>query len=382
MDKQIMVLGYPIDGLAGVVRAGGLLFVSGCDGHRDPKSGGIVPTLAADAEAQCENAYGMIHDLLRQAGSEISSVVRLDHMTSSQDWLQRRQSVRGRIFGKPAPLASTGIAAKMSGLNMMTSFVIAVADPVDKNVLVPGPRYAMENISSAVRGGPLVFLSGIRGTVDPRNGARVAEETADSFGAQTRTCYGIITSILGDCGLTPSSILRIDCYIRDGSRAAEDDAIRREVLGPVPAASTRVALPLSARGETEITVLAAAPGVEKRVLLEEENLPVVTGAGGMLFVGECRGMDRPAAVPANLPLLGNREGQLERALSTLETCLKRCGSDLARVVRLELYLRDIYFAERALGRLRERFKESPPTVAVMGAELEDLIEVKFNAIAV
>jgi enamine deaminase RidA (YjgF/YER057c/UK114 family) len=383
VEKQIVVPQGPIEGIPGTVRAGPFLFVSGCDGHRDLKTGRIVPSLAAAAEDQCENSYGRIRDLLQKAGSDMSSVVRLDHVTSSQDWLQRRQSVRGRIFGKPAPLASTGVAAKMQGINMLTAFVIAVVDTPDKQVLVPGPRYAMENISAAVRGGPLVFVSGIRGTVDPRSGMRVAEETPEAFGEQTRVCYEIIASILRECGLRPDSILRVDCFIRDPSRAAEDEAIRQEVLGPVLCAATRVALPLSARGETEITVLAAASGIEKLVALTGQlGLPTVTRAGGLLFVGECRGMDLPANASANLALIGNRKAQLVKALAVLESSLERCGSALSRTVRLEIYLRDIYFADAACAILRDRFKESPPTVAIMGAELEDNLEVKLNAIAV
>jgi enamine deaminase RidA (YjgF/YER057c/UK114 family) len=212
---------------------------------------------------------------------------------------------------------------------------------------------------------------------------RVAEETPEAFRAQTLVCYEIITSILGECELGPDSILRIDCFIRDPSRAAEDETIRQKVLGPIQCAATRVALPLSARGETEITVLAAAPGIEKRVPLTGQfGLPTVTHAAGMLFVGECRGRDLAATASANLTLIGNREAQLAQALSVLESSLERCGSALSRTVRLEIYLRDIYFADAACAILRDRFKESPPTVAIMGAELEDNLEVKLNAIAV
>jgi hypothetical protein len=51
-------------------------------------------------------------------------------------------------------------------------------------------------------------------------------------------------------------------------------------------------------------------------------------------------------------------------------------------VRLELYLRDIYFAEQANAILRQHFRNSPPVVSVMGAELDDLVEAKLNAIAI
>jgi enamine deaminase RidA (YjgF/YER057c/UK114 family) len=381
LRKQIVVPDGPIEGFPGVVRAGSLLFVSGCDGHRDRTTGRIVPQLAADAERQCENAYGRIEDLLRRADSSMDRVVRLDHFTSSQDWLPRRQSIRQRIFGKPAPLASTGVAAKMSGINMVTASAIAVIDPKEKALLVDGPHYAMENIAAAVRGGPFVFVSGIRGTVDPRTGARVSEETAEAFGEQTLVSYEVIKSICADCGVGCESLLRLDCFIRDGARASEDDAIRRKVLGMSPCAATRVALPLSARGEVEITSLAAAPGVEKHVFATGEDGPAVVSGGGFVLVGECHGLPR-APMAERMALIGDAPGQLERAVRTLEDALRRANTSLSSIVRLELYLRDIYNTERLTEALHRRMGGSAPSLIIAGAELEDSLEVKLNAIAI
>jgi enamine deaminase RidA (YjgF/YER057c/UK114 family) len=304
-------------------------------------------------------------------------------VTSSMDWLPRRQAIRSRLFGLPAPIASTGISAKMAGINMLTSFVIAVTDPNEKKVLVPGPRYAMDKISAVVQAGPLAFISGVRGTLNPINKSSVDEETSQSFAAQSRVCYEQIKAILADIGLDAGSLLRMDCYLRDGNRAGENAKICREILGAVQCASTTVALPFSGRGEIEVTTLAAVPAVKKQVIVDNEpGLPTVVGADGMLFVGECLGNGRRNANDADPDLLGNRGGQLNRALDVLEKALKRGGSTLARTVRLELWLRDIYFADDACVILRRRFGDNPPVVAIMGAELEDLLEVKLNAIAV
>lgn len=382
-SKRIIVRDDPVAGLAGLIQAGPLLFTAGCDGHRNLATGAIDPELAAAAEAQCENAYGKIGALLRHANAGYANVVRLDHVTSSQDWLPRRQSIRGRLFGRPAPLASTGIAAKMTGINMLTAFVVAVTDSADKEVLVPGARYGMNNISSAVRGGPFLFIAGIRGNVDPRTGEAVAEETRESFPAQLRMCYDIIGAILRDVGAGPDRIVRFDSYIREIRRAEEDVQARHAVLGDVRAATTVVGLPLSARGEVEITTLAVAPGYDNQVLVEaSDGLPAVIGAGGYLLVGECRGDLNADTGEFDAKLIADRSGQLDRALSILRSRLERAGSDLTRVVRLEIYLRDIYFADEASEILRHAFRGDPPVVAIMGAELEDLVEVKLNAIAV
>ncbi len=381
MQKQILVRDDL--GLASLIQAGPLLFTSGCDGHRDPETGRVVPELAGNAERQCEIAYGRIRDLLGHANADISAVVRLDHVTSSQDWLARRQAIRGRVFGRPAPLASTGVAAKMDGINMLTASAIAVADPAKKKVLVEGAKYGMHNISTAVRGGSFLFISGIRATIDPRTGAALPEETAESFSAQTRMAYDIIRAILRDTGLDAGRILRLDGYIRDASRATEEAAIREEFLGNRLCASTVVGLPLGARGEVEITALALAPGFAKRTLVPKEGkwLPCVVGAEGFLWVGECRG-NVTATGQIDQGLVGNREAQLESALSLLDATLRRAGSELSRTVRLDLYLRDIYFSHAARAILRRRFNDDSPVVSVMGAELDDFLEVKLNAISV
>lgn len=356
MEKEILARHAQTHGLPALVAAGPFLFTGGCDGHRMGPAGAIAPHLAGEAEQQSEVVYGSIQALLRQADCELTSVVRLDHATSSQDWLPRRQSIRQRFFGRPAPLASTGVAARMHGINMLTASAIAVRDPAAKKVLVPGSVYGMANLASVVRGGPFLFLSGVRGTVDPRNGTAMPEETPESFAAQTRLCYELIGAMLESVGATPAAVLRLDCYLRDLNRSPEEAAIRLAWLAGAPCVSTVVGLPLGARGEVEITALALDPAYR--------------GDAGFLFL-----QARPTAA-------GDRETQLDNALSVLQASLQAKGSDLSRTVRLDLYLRDIYWSDLAHLVLLRRFGESPPVVCTIGADLAGGAEVQLSAIAV
>jgi enamine deaminase RidA (YjgF/YER057c/UK114 family) len=180
----------------------------------------------------------------------------------------------------------------------------------------------MENIAAAVRGGPFAFVSGIRGTVLPRTGERVIEETPEAFARQTDVSNEIIKAIFAECGLGPDALLRVDTFLRDGSRAAEAAAIHRRVLGHDPVAATTVALPLSARGEIEITTLAAAKGVRKETHAATRNEPTTVSAGGFVFVGECEGLP-PADSAERAVLLGNAPAQLEHALRMLDRGLQR-----------------------------------------------------------
>jgi enamine deaminase RidA (YjgF/YER057c/UK114 family) len=367
VNKTILMEDRQQPGYAGLVLAGPFLFTAGCDGHRDRQLGEIRPELAGAAELQCENAYGRIQDLLAVAGVGMDAVVRLDHTTSSQDWLARRQTIRQKYFGRPAPLASTGIAARMEGINMLTASAIAVADARDKAVLVSGPKYGMNNISSAVRGGPFLFMSGLRGHVDPRTGETVEEETPGAFEAQTRLCLDLLRAILRDAGADASHVLRVDNYIRERKNAAIADAIVEECLGKGPHAMTTVALPLGARGEVELTALAAFGTPEIRRIG-----PGIVNACGFHLIGQ-----------TNAPKVGQGDvsSELKGALDALEGKLTQAGSTLSNIVRLEIYLDDIYSARSVLELLRPRLGPNPPVTCVAGADL-GRSQVMLAAIAV
>lgn len=375
MKRRILIRQHGGVGAA-LVGAGPFVFTSGCDGHRDLRTGQIVPVLAGVAEAQCENSYGKILALLREVNLGPEAVVQLNHFTSSQDWLPQRAAIRARIFGKPAPLASTGVAAKMAGINMLTTAAVAIAPPGLKKVIVNGPQYGMPNISSAVLADPFLFLSGVRGTVNPRTGVGILEETPEAFPAQVKVCYEKIRDILTQCGATPGHILRLDCYLRDISRADEELVIRHEVLGDVACAMTTVALPLGARGEVEIMALALAPGQYDKAVCARSNharVAAVRGAGWVL-VSECLGGSGPE-------LAGQTEEQIRTALNTLSERLAKSGSGVDQVVRLNVYLRDIYQIGCLEQLLRERFGADVPVVVVTGAELQGISEVSLDAVA-
>ena len=381
--KEILVRDDPIAGFAGVVRAGSLLFTSGCDGHRDPHSDAVDPALAGQGSAQSDNSYGRIQRLLEQAGSSTSAVARIDHFASSQDWIAERQIKRAEYFGRPAPHGSTGVAARMSGLNMLTTAVIAVADGAEHEILVAGEDYAIGHISSLVRAGPLLFLSGIRGTLDPRTTTPIVEETADSFDAQTHVCYQLIIDILSNGGAIRDAIVRLDRYVRDRNRIGDEAAICRSIMGDLDAVSTSIPLPMGMHGEVEITALAVADTKSKEICASNTaGQATAIRGGGFVFVGECAGAMGEDSDDPKLDLAGDIDGQIDNAFAILDRRLRRAGAELAGVVRLEVYLRDIYAMDLFLAKARVVFGDNPPAVVVAGVDHEGITEVKLNAIAV
>jgi enamine deaminase RidA (YjgF/YER057c/UK114 family) len=375
MKRRIIIQQHPGIGAA-LVEGGSFFFTSGFDGNRDPALGEILPDLAGRAEPQCENSYGKLLDVLREVNLGPEAIVRLDHLTSSQDWLPQRSAIRARIFGRPANLASTGVATRMTGINMLTTSAIATSAPQRKQVLVGGPEtHGVSSIASAVRAGPFLFLSGIRGVIERRTGKRIAEETAQSFPAQVKVCYEGLVDILAQCGATPDHLLRLDCYVRDINRANEAIAVRRDVLGDVACAATTVGLPLGARGEVEISGIALVPEQGTKIVHRGTTPDVLSvSAGGWVLVSECLGN-----VPDDLP--GKTDEQIRRVLDKLDESLALAGSTLDDVLRLDIYLRDIYRAARLEELLRKHFRDELPAILLAGADPRNGSEVALNAIA-
>lgn len=359
---------------AALVSAGQFFFTAGFDGNRDYQSSEILPSLAGAAEMQCENSYGKLLQILKNVGLDPNAVIRLDHFTSSQDWLPQRSAIRARIFGRPADLASTGVAAKMAGINMLTTAAIAISPQVEKRVLVSGPqKKGVTSIASAVQAGPFVFLSGVRGTTDRRTGKPVSEEKPTSFKEQVTVCYESILDILAQCGANPNQLLRLDSYVRDINRADEELTIRREVLGGVACASTTLGLPLGARGEVEINGIALVPGQGSKSIFSNEHASDVAAVsgGGWVFISECLGRD----------IASNGEKQIQLVFDRLKERLALAGSTLDDVLRLDVYLRDIYQRSYLEEVIKTNFGSELPVIIIAGADPRNRSEVAMNAIA-
>ncbi|MGE0800709.1 MAG: hypothetical protein AB7O55_20500, partial [Lautropia sp.] len=86
----------------------------------------------------------------------------------------------------------------------------------------------------------------------------------------------------------------------------------------------------------------------------------VVSACGFHFIGQTFAPDTGR---------GDAESELLGALTVLERRLAQAGSTLESLVRLEIYLDDIYFAIPALDILSSRLQPNPPAVCVMGADL-------------
>jgi enamine deaminase RidA (YjgF/YER057c/UK114 family) len=283
-----------------------------------------------DAAAQCEAVYGAIADVLSAAAIGPAQVVRLDHFTASQSWLAERQKIRARWFGRPAPLASTGVATRLAPPALLSAAAVAVLDPTGKQVLIGGERHGMPAIATAVRGGPFVFVSGILND----GGSRGPFAAETEFTRQTTGASAVIADVLNRQG---AHLLRLDCFVGEGSPRADlerslsasgfTDGCSRGMLG----------LPFASPDLIEITALAAAPGVTV-----ERIAGGVCRAAGFVF----------AAGAADA--------------ENLSTSLATAGASLGDVVRLDVYASDSAAVATAAAALLPSFPRPPVLVGVPG----------------
>ena len=80
-------------------------------------------------------------------------------------------------------------------------------------------------------------------------------------------------------------------------------------------------------------------------------------------------------------LYGDKIGQTHQALRRLEAALNRFDTTLDQVLRLDVFLHDIYFEDDFIAASKDLFGANPPTMNIVGADLENNAEVELSAIA-
>jgi enamine deaminase RidA (YjgF/YER057c/UK114 family) len=371
-------------GFAAVVRFGPYLFVSGADGHRDLQTNQIVPELADKASEQSHNSYGRVVQRLERAGYAGNHAVWIEHFTSGQSWRLARMGLWPQYFGEKehALAASFGAQARMPGINMMTTVVMAVTPDIERVAVVPQPTPG--RASRVTLAGPLVFVIGVRGHQHPTTKAEAPEETADAFDVQLDYSWEALRAHAERAGATLDDYVRVDACIRNPNdverywrRTAAKMGGRRSFTGYC------VPMPLGARLEQEIGGIAVAPGHRKEVAWDEHRPEVAqaTKGGGLVFASGCAG-NQDVATGRPLPeLCGDRAAQARQALRRLEASLGRFDAELGAVLRLDVFLRDIYFEDEFLRIAREVFGSNAPTMNLIGADLPGSAEIELSAIA-
>jgi ureidoacrylate peracid hydrolase len=373
--KEVLLDDERDRGFPAVVRFGPYLFVSGSEGHRDAETERIVPDLAWKAVEQCRNSYGRVRRRLAQAGHG-GAAVWIQNYTSGQDWRLQRMALWPEYFGETEHglAVSFGAQARMAGVNMITTTVMGVTAEVERVPVVPQPTPG--RAARVVRADPFVYVIGVGGLTHPATAAPAPEEAPEAFDAQLRCAAEWLAAHLGKAGVGPRDFVRLDACLRDVNRAPDYHRFWQGHLGgEIPFAASAVGLPLGGRAEHEIGGLALAPGATKEIawLGDRPGVAEAVKAGQLVFVSGCSGLRRGRT--------GDKLAQAGQAFQRLEAALGRFGAGLGDLLRLDVFLRDIYFEEAFLGLARDRLGKDAPAMTVIGAEPADSAEVELTAIA-
>jgi enamine deaminase RidA (YjgF/YER057c/UK114 family) len=382
--KEILLGDERNRSLAAVVRYGPYLFLSSSDGNRDLKNEKVDPELDWQATPQCHNAYGRQALRLEKTGYSGEDAIWCENFTSGQSWRLERMGTWPDHFGKEghAKVVSFGAQTKMAGTNMLTAVIQGLTPDLEREVLVPQPTPG--RASRITRAGDFTYIIGVRGRSNPFTQEAAAEEVPEQFETEEFYTYEWLRSHVEKGGGSLDDLVRSDCALRRvGDVERYRNNLKQRFDGKIGFAAYSVGTLLGGRGLMEIGALAINPGGTKEVawLTEDANRAQAVKANGLVFASTASGLEDEKTGAVKQELYGDKLGQTAQALRRLEAALNRFDTTLDNVLRLDVFLDDIYYEDEFIAASKQFFGGSPPTMNIVGVDLEHNAEVELSAIA-
>ena len=225
-----------------IVRAGGLVFFSGLVSRRGTDDQVVPGSVSHQTKTILENAG----TLLKTAGLTYDHVVAARVFLTDGSLFEEMNDQYRRFFTSDPPARATAVADLMN-LDSFAEMTL-IASESGKQVFGPAVSPSLP-LSSAVRAGDLLFLSGVLGNTD----ANAADVTA-----QTREVFTRIKRTLDGVGLSFSHVVENTVYLSDVWQQKQVDGVSREMFPQDPPARTVVGARLVARtGLVEMMMTAA-----------------------------------------------------------------------------------------------------------------------------
>jgi len=367
-----------------LVKYGPYLFLSGSDGNRDLKTEQVDPELDWQATPQCHNAYGRQALRLQKAGYSGEDAIWCENFTSGQSWRLERMGTWPDHFGEEGhrKVVSFGAQAKMAGTNMMTAVIQALTPDLEREILVPQPTRG--RASRITRAGDFTYVIGVRGRSNPFTQEAAREEVDDQFEVEAFYTYEWLRSHIEQGGGTLDDFVRTDCALkRVGDVTRYHTNMKERFGGTIPFAGYAVGTLLGGRGLMEIGGVAVNAGGTKEVawLAEDPGRAQAVKANGLVFASSASGLADAATGAVKQELYGDQTGQTRQALRRLEAALNRFDTTLDQVLRLDVFLDDIYFEDEFIKIASEVLGPDAPAMNIVGTDLQHNAEVELSAIA-
>jgi 2-iminobutanoate/2-iminopropanoate deaminase len=227
-----------------IVRAGDLVYFSGLVSRRGTDDQAVPGSTQVQMKTILDNA-GV---LLKTAGLDYSDIVAARVFITDDLFFDDMNAEYRKYFPVDPPARATAITGLMGPSTVEISFV---ASTIDHEIIGPTMSATLP-ISTGVRVGPRVFLSGVLGYTDTNIGD-AASQTGEMF---TR-----IKTSLALAHLTPADIVDNTIYLTDVWQRAKIEDTYRAVFPSAPPARTVVGTKLVAKtGLVECMALAVEPG--------------------------------------------------------------------------------------------------------------------------
>lgn len=223
------------------IRSGDTLFLSGLVPRNGRDNSVVTGDIAAQTRAVMDNAG----ELLAAAGMDHSHIVSgRVYLPDGANFQGMNEVYRGYFTKAPPPARATVIAG-LAGPQFAVEMTF-VASAAPREAINPG-----QNLSSAIRSGPALYVSGTLGNT-PAN--------AGDAGAQTRETLARIGRTLEQAGYTPADVVDGLVYLTDLSQFPQMNTPYREFFGrDFPARATVGAGLVSPGAVVEIMVTAVKP---------------------------------------------------------------------------------------------------------------------------
>jgi reactive intermediate/imine deaminase len=180
-----------------IVKSGGLVFLSGLISRRGEDDSFAPGDVAAQTRTVLENAK----TLLATAGLTLKDVVASKVFISSQEHFKAMNDTYRTYFATEPPARATAVTALMTPDYLVE--ITLVATTGDREVLGPSVAPTLP-LSTAVRSGDRIFLSGVLGNTDANLG---------DAGAQTRETLARIKRTLESQGMTFANVVDTVVYL-------------------------------------------------------------------------------------------------------------------------------------------------------------------------